>query len=92
MIVLMFAFIYLVNFYFENLDPNSTDTILLAEVVCLLVFLGSIILMVQQIREKQQIILQLVDDKEKMKRPILEIISTEKQQKSLLMKLCSLKA
>ncbi len=78
MIVLMFAFIYLANFNFGNLGPNSSDTILFGVVLYLLVFLGSLILMARQIKEKQQIIAKLIEEQEKMKTPFLELMSNRK--------------
>ena len=78
MIVLMFSFIYLGNFSFSNLGPNTSDTILLAVILYLLVFIGSFLLMVRQIKENQQVIRQLLAENDKMKKSFLEIISNRK--------------
>lgn len=78
MIVLMFSFMYLGNFSFRDLDPNASDTILLAVVMYLLVFIGSFLLMVRQVKENQQTIAQLIIEKEKMKKSFLEIMSNRK--------------
>lgn len=77
-IVLLFSFIYLENFTFTNLNPNATDVFILAVILYLLVFLGSFLLMVNQIKEHRQVIQQLLDDKEKMKKSFLEIVSKRK--------------
>ncbi|MBN1115751.1 MAG: LytTR family transcriptional regulator [Bacteroidales bacterium] len=78
MVVLMFSFIYIGNFSFYNLDPNASDTILLAVILYLLVFVGSFLLMIRQIRENQQLILQLQSENNKMKKLFLEIMSNRK--------------
>jgi hypothetical protein len=78
MIVLLFSLIYLVNFSFKSLSPNASDTILLAVILYLLVFIGSFLLMVNQIKENRQLIQQLLDENEKMKKSFLEIISNRK--------------
>ena len=81
MIVLLFSFIYLVHFHFSKIGPNASDTILLAVILYLLVFLGSLLLMARQIKEKQEIIRQLMLEKEKMETPVLEIMSNRKKTK-----------
>ena len=78
MIVLMFAFIYLGNFSFHNLGPNASDTILLAVILYMLVFMGSFLLMVRQIKENQDVIRQLQSENDKMKKSFLEIMSNRK--------------
>ena len=80
-IVLMFSFIYLCNFSFDKMSPHSTDIILLAVILYLLVFIGAFLLMILQIREKQELIKKLVDENEKMKTGFLEIISNRKTVK-----------
>ncbi len=78
MFVLMFAYMYLGHFSFRILDPNASDIILLAVVMYLLVFIGSFLLMIRQIKENQQTITQLLIEKEKMKKSFLEITSNRK--------------
>lgn len=78
MIVLVFSLIYLVNFSFKSLSPNASDTILLAVIMYLLVFIGSFILMVNQIKENRKVIQQLLDENGKMKKSFLEITSNRK--------------
>lgn len=78
MIVLMFSFIYLGNFNFQNLGPNATDTILLAVILYILVLIGGLLLMVRQIKEHRMVIQQLLDENKKMKKPFLEIMSNRK--------------
>ncbi|MFO7977641.1 MAG: LytTR family DNA-binding domain-containing protein [Bacteroidales bacterium] len=78
MIVLLFSFIYLGNFSFSNLGPNASDTVLLAVILYLLVFVGVFFLMVRQVKEHRRMIGELLADKQKMKDPVLEIISNRK--------------
>jgi DNA-binding LytR/AlgR family response regulator len=63
------------------MNPNASDTLLLAVILYLIVFLGSILLMARQIKEKQQLIQQLMVEKEKMKKAFLEIMSNRKVTK-----------
>ncbi len=74
----MFSFIYLGNFNFHNLGPNASDTVLLAVILYLLVFLGSFLLLIRQIKEKQQIIARLSEENDKMKKSFLEVTSKRK--------------
>jgi len=78
MIVLVFSYVYLVNLDFQKLSPNATQIGLLAVILYLLVFIGSFILMMRQIIENRQVIQQLLDEKEKMKKSFLEIMSNRK--------------
>ena len=78
MMVLMFSLIYLGNFSFHNISPKASDTILLAVILYMLVFIGSFLLMVNQIRENRLVIQQLLDENKKMKKSFLEIISNRK--------------
>lgn len=80
-IVLLFSFIYLENFTFKNLNSNATDVFILAVILYLLVFLGSFLLMVNQIKEHRQVIQQLLEEKEKMRKSFLEIVSNRKTTK-----------
>jgi two-component system, LytTR family, response regulator LytT len=78
MIVLMFSFVYVSNFNFNNLAPNASDTILLAVILYLLVFVGVFFLMVGQIKENRLVIQQLLIEKNKLKDTFLEIMSNRK--------------
>ncbi|MEE4198605.1 MAG: LytTR family DNA-binding domain-containing protein [Bacteroidales bacterium] len=78
MIVLVISYVYLVNLSYQSLSPNATQIILLAVVLYLLVFIGSFILMMHQIIENRQVIQHLLAEKEKMKKPFLEIMSNRK--------------
>ncbi|MCK5677332.1 MAG: LytTR family transcriptional regulator [Flavobacteriaceae bacterium] len=78
MIILVFSYVYLVNLSFQNLSPNATQIVLLAVILYLLVFIGSFLLMMNQIIENRQLIQQLLDEKEKMKKSFLEIMSNRK--------------
>lgn len=81
MIVLMFSYIYLANFDFNNMGPNITNTFLLAALIYLLVFVGSFLLMSQQLRDNRNLIQQLTAENEKRKKAFLEIISNRKLTK-----------
>jgi two-component system, LytTR family, response regulator LytT len=81
MMVLLFSFVYMVKLSYENLNPNATQILLLAVVQYLLVFIGSFLLMMNQIVENRKVIQQLLEEKEKMKRSFLEIISNRKMTK-----------
>ena len=69
---------YLVNLRFQNLSPNATQIVLLAVILYLLVFIGSFLMMMRQIVENRKIIKQLIEDKEKMKKSFLEIMSNRR--------------
>ena len=77
-IVLVFSYVYFVNFNYENLSPNASKIALLAVILYLMVFIGSFLLMMNQIIENRQVIQQLIDEKEKMKKSFLEIMSNRK--------------
>jgi hypothetical protein len=81
MIVLVISYVYLVNLSFQKLNPNATQIVLLAVILYLLVFMGSFLLMLHQIAENRQVIKQLLDEKEKMKKTFLEIMSKRKMVK-----------
>lgn len=74
-IVLMFSFIYLGNFSFQNLTPNASDTVLFGVILYLLVSIGTGILMYDRITENQKTILYLTHENEKMKKAFIEVIS-----------------
>ena len=81
MMVLLFSFVYMVKLSYENLNANATQILLLAVVQYMLVFIGSFLLMMNQIVENRKVIQQLLDEKEKMKKSFLEIISNRKMTK-----------
>lgn len=81
MMVLLFSFVYIVNLHFQSLSPNASEVILLAVILYLLVFIGSFLLMMHQIAENKQVIRHLLDEKEKMKKSFLEIMSNRKMIK-----------
>ena len=78
MIVLTFTFIYVLNFYLIKFNPNASDTLLLAIIMYLVVFLGSFLLMVKQVNENNREIQDLKENKEKLKRSFIQIISQRK--------------
>ncbi len=77
-IVLIYAYVYLAQYRFQSIAPNATDTILLGVILYLLVILGSVLLMLKQIKEKQLLIEDLSVEKEKIKRAVLELKSNRK--------------
>jgi len=81
MMVLLFSFVYMVKLNYDNLNPNATQILLLAVVQYLMVFIGSFLLMMNQIIENRKVIQQLLDEKEKIKKSFLEIISNRKMTK-----------
>ncbi len=80
-IVLIFSLIYMGKFSFRDMNPNASDTLMLAVILYLLVFLGAFLLMARQVKEKQQLIQQLMVEKEKMEKAFLEIMSNRKMTK-----------
>jgi hypothetical protein len=81
MLVLLFAYVYLVNLSYENLNPNAAQLTLLAVMLYLLVFLGSFLLMMRQIIENRQVIQELLNEKEKLKLSFLEFMSNRRMVK-----------
>ena len=81
MMVLLLSYVYMVNLNFHNVSPNASQIFLLAVVLYLLVIAGSFFVMMNQIIENRQVIQQLLDEKEKMKKSFLEIISNRKKIK-----------
>lgn len=77
-IVLTFSFIYLVNFKLWIMGPNSRDTLLLATLLYMVVFFSSFLIMVQQVIERNKEVKVLMEDKEKMRKPFLELVSNRK--------------
>ncbi len=79
MLVLIISFIYLANYKIANFGINSSDIILLAVVMYLVVFLGSFLLMVQQLFESRRELEKLNEEKEKAKKQFLELISNRQK-------------
>lgn len=78
MLVLFFSFIYLANYDFGQMGPNSSDTLLLAVVLYMIVFFSSFLLMVQQLFESHSELEELKTEKKKMEKPFLELTSNRK--------------
>mgnify|MGYP000109067784 CR=1 FL=1 len=78
MVVLIFSFIYLANFDLKNFGITSSDILLLAVVMYLVVFLGSFLLMVRQLINSKSELEKMMKEKEKTDDPVLEIISNRK--------------
>ena len=81
MLVLLFTYVYIADLNYLRLDSDAARPMLLAVVLYLLVFVGSFLLMVNQINENQQVIQQLIEEKEKTKKSFLEIMSNRKMTK-----------
>lgn len=78
MLVLLFSYIYLTDLNYLGLDSDAAQPMLLAIVLYFLVLVGGFLLMITQINENRQVIQQLVDEKEKMNKSFLEIMSNRK--------------
>lgn len=77
-IVLMYSYVYLGQYSFHPLAPNASDTILFAVILYMLVIMGSVLLMVKQIKEKQLLIEELSKENQKVIKGVLEIKSNRK--------------
>jgi len=78
MLVLTFSFIYLANYDLGQMGPNSSDTLLLAVVLYMVVFFSSFLLMVQQLFESHRELEELKTERKKMEKPFLELTSNRK--------------
>ena len=78
MLVLLFSYVYLVNLNYDKLSANAAEIYLLAATLYLMVFVGSFVLMMHQIIENREVIQELLEEKEKMKKSVLEIMSNRK--------------
>jgi len=65
-------------FHFNEINPNAKDTLLLALVMYIIVFLTTIILITKQLIDNQKEITRLNEDMSKLKHPFLQIISQRK--------------
>lgn len=77
-IVLMFSFIYIANFNMGDMGQYTTDTMVLAIVMYLVVFISSFLLMIRQLAGSQRELRELKEEQEKMKKPFLELVSNRK--------------
>ncbi len=73
--VLVFSYMYLANFSLSEMSPNSTDVLLLAIVLYLIVFLGSFVVLLQQLADRQKTIERFAQEQQKLKNAFLEIMS-----------------
>jgi DNA-binding LytR/AlgR family response regulator len=78
MLIFIFSFMYLANFELNQMALNSKDTLLLAVVLYLIVFLGSFLIMVQQLFENHREMEELKTEKKKMEKPFIELTSNRK--------------
>jgi ribosomal silencing factor RsfS len=74
-LVLTFSFVYFANLSLENMAPNSHAILLLAVVMYLLVFLGSFLLMAQQVKENNEVIKKLITEQKKYDIPTIKVRS-----------------
>lgn len=79
MLVLFISFVYLANYKIANFGINSSDIILLAVVMYLVVFLGSFLLMVQQLFESKRELERLNEERQKAEKQFLELISNRQK-------------
>jgi len=79
LLVIVFAYVNISNYTYVM--PNSTLFVLVGIVLYLLVFVGSFLSIMNQSLEKQKVIQQMLDEKEKMKKSFLEIMSNRKLTK-----------
>ncbi len=77
-LVLTFSFVFMVNYNMGMLGLNANSTILLASVMYILVFIGSFLMLLQQLQEKRTVIEQLSHEKEKMRKSFIEVRSQRK--------------
>lgn len=75
MIVLFLSFAYLANFSFSEMQLGSSDVILLAIIMYLVVFVGSFVVMLQQLADRQTEIDGYKDEAQKRKNAVLELLS-----------------
>lgn len=75
MVVIFFSFIYLANFSFSEMQLGSKDVILLGIVMYLIVFVGSFLIMLQQLSERQKELELFRIEEEKRKNAFLELLS-----------------
>lgn len=78
-LVIVFAYINITNFTY--IMPNSTLFVLVVLVLYMLVFIGSFLSIVNKSVENQKVMQNLLDEKEKMKKSVLEIMSNRKMTK-----------
>jgi DNA-binding LytR/AlgR family response regulator len=78
MLVLFLSFIYLANFEMEQMGPNSSNILLLAVVLYLVVFGGSFLLTLQQLFESYKEIEEMKAEKMKKEKSFLELTSNRK--------------
>jgi len=75
MIVIFFSFVYLANFNFAEMGLCSGDVIMLSVIMYLVVFVGSFLVMLQQLVERPKAIEQYQKEEEKRKNNYLELVS-----------------
>jgi len=80
MIVVLFSYVYFTNFNLEEIALNVIDQIiLLAFVMYAIVFAGSLMVMLQQLAERQKELEQLRIEKEKAKQQVLDLVSNRQK-------------
>jgi len=82
MLVVFFSYMYLANFSLKEMRPNSIDDIIsLAFIMYFIVFVGSFLVMLQQLAERQKEIEHFLEEKKKMEKPFLELLSNRKMMR-----------
>lgn len=81
LIVLTLSIILLAQFKVGAMAPNSLDTIFLAMVLYMIVFLSSFLFMILQWKDNQQEIHHLKQEKAKLERSFLQLVSDRRNKK-----------
>ncbi len=86
--VLIFTFTCLLKYNFSDMSSNASDTLLLAVVMYLIVFVTSAILITIQLVNNQSEVLHLRENMSKLKQPFLQITSKRKPVRIAYEDLC----
>ena len=81
LIVLTLSIILLVQYQLDAMAPNSMDTLLLAIIMYLIVFLGSFSFLILQWKNNQKEIEYLKQEKAKLKKNFLQLVSNRRNRK-----------
>jgi two-component system, LytTR family, response regulator LytT len=81
MLVVTFTFIMMVQFHYDKISPVASDALTLGMVMYLIVFLGSFILMVAQLRVRLTEIDHLKERNKKFQKSFLQVTSQRKSVK-----------
>jgi signal transduction histidine kinase len=81
LIVLILSIILLAQYKVEAMSPNSLDTLLMAFVLYMIVFLGSFLYMILQWNHHKQEISHLKQEQAKLKKSFLQLVSNRQNKK-----------